>query len=131
MLRFVLSNSHHIPQLIGPTAHKYLPTLENYLTTATGQPGWKGSFHNYLPDGSLSEPLDEFIITDTRVKVNDYAPKGLDAEWAIQLVGKLTVDTTGPYDLGMAVAGRAKLYLNGTLIIDNWTKQTPGDFFYG
>jgi len=27
--------------------------------------------------------------------------------------------------------GRAKLWVDKVEIIDNWTKQTPGDFFYG
>ena len=35
------------------------------------------------------------------------------------------------FELGLAVAGRAKLYVDGNMTIDNWTKQTPGDFFYG
>jgi len=28
-------------------------------------------------------------------------------------------------------AGRAKLWVNGDLTINNWDSQTPGDFFYG
>jgi len=29
------------------------------------------------------------------------------------------------------ILGRAKLYIDGKLTIDNWTQQRPGDFFYG
>lgn len=31
----------------------------------------------------------------------------------------------------MLLQGRAKLYVDGKLAIDNWTTQRPGDFFYG
>ena len=49
----------------------------------------------------------------------------------LKLNGKLTMDKTAVYNLGLAVAGRAKLYIDGKLVVDNWTKQRPGDFFYG
>ena len=35
------------------------------------------------------------------------------------------------YELGLTVAGRGKLFVNGKLTVDNWTKQRPGEFFYG
>lgn len=54
---------------------------------------------------------------------------------------------TATYELGLTVAGkvftswigrlliqgvgRAKLWVDGKMTIDNWTKQTAGDFFYG
>lgn len=41
------------------------------------------------------------------------------------------MDKTAEYQLGLTVAGRAKLFVNGELTIDNWTRQRPGDFFYG
>ncbi|KAJ3480529.1 hypothetical protein NLI96_g8280 [Meripilus lineatus] len=45
--------------------------------------------------------------------------------------GKLTMPKTASYELGLTVAGRAKLWVNGELVIDNWTRQRPGEFFYG
>jgi beta-glucosidase len=73
----------------------------------------------------------EFVLQDTRVKLNDFLPSGLTPTWTIKLCGKLTVEKTAAYELGLTVAGRAKLYVDGKMMIDNWTKQTPGDFFYG
>jgi beta-glucosidase len=43
----------------------------------------------------------------------------------------MTPDTTGPFEFGLAVAGRARLFVNGDELIDNWTHQRRGDFFYG
>ncbi|GLB35269.1 putative glycosyl hydrolase 3 family protein [Lyophyllum shimeji] len=116
---------------IGCYAHKYLPTLENDLATPAGEPGWLCTFYSHKEDGSLSEPVATFVLLDTRVKLNDFLPAGLTPTWSIKLEGKLTIEKTMPFELGLTVAGRAKLWINGQLTIDNWTKQTPGDFFYG
>ncbi|KAL0571681.1 hypothetical protein V5O48_010282 [Marasmius crinis-equi] len=116
---------------VGCYAHKYLPTLEHVLTTHDGESGWLCTFYNHLLDGSLSEPLASYVLQDTRVKLNDFLPPGLTETWTIKLTAKLTLEKTSDFELGLAVAGRAKLWINGKMTIDNWTKQTPGDFFYG
>ncbi|KAF8892689.1 glycoside hydrolase family 3 protein [Infundibulicybe gibba] len=116
---------------VGCYAHKYLPTLENNLVTPEGSPGWLCTFYNHSADGCPAEAVETFVLQDTRVKLNDFLPSGLTPTWTIRLEGRLTVDRTAPYELGLTVAGRAKLWIDGRLTIDNWTKQTPGDFFYG
>ncbi|KAG6868996.1 hypothetical protein C0993_005654 [Termitomyces sp. T159_Od127] len=112
-------------------AHKYLPTLEENLVTPTGEPGWLCTFYSHNEDGSLSDPVANFVLRDTRIKLNDFLPAGLTREWTIRLEGKLTIHRSVLFELGLTVAGRAKLWIDGELTIDNWTKQTPGDFFYG
>ncbi|CAA7270155.1 unnamed protein product [Cyclocybe aegerita] len=116
---------------VGCYAHKYLPTLETYLQTPQGKPGWLCTFYTHDENGDPSQPVADFILNDTRVKLNDFLPKGLTHTWSIKLEGKLTIDKSCLFELGLTVAGRAKLWIDGTLIIDNWTKQIPGDFFYG
>ncbi|KAJ7489963.1 glycoside hydrolase family 3 protein [Mycena galericulata] len=120
-----------IQHTVGCYAHKYLPTLENNLKTASGEPGWLCTFYNHDPHGQLTDPVAAFVVTDTRVKLVDFLPPGLSPTWTIKLTGFLTVEKTAPFELGLTVAGRAKLWVNGNLTIDNWTSQTPGDFFYG
>ncbi|KAF9021687.1 glycoside hydrolase family 3 protein [Hymenopellis radicata] len=117
---------------VGCYAHKYLPTLENNLQTPEGQPGWSCTFHNCGKNGeNLSEAVATFVLRDTRVKLNDFLPPGMGETWIIRVKGKLTMPKTATYELGLTVAGRAKLWVDGKMTIDNWTKQTPGDFFYG
>lgn len=113
-------------------AHKYLPTLEDQLVTHDGRRGWLCVFYAHDENGSgkLTE-VARYVLQDTRIKLNDFLPEGLGSEWTIKLTGKLTHDETRPFELGLTVAGRAKLYINGKMTIDNWTKQRPGDFFYG
>ncbi|KAJ3929581.1 MAG: glycoside hydrolase family 3 protein [Lentinula lateritia] len=120
-----------ISYTIGCYAHKYLPTLENHLETPNGEPGWLATFYSHTEDGELTPPVAEFVLNDTRVKLNDFIPAGLSENWTLKMTGRLSVDITAPFELGLTVAGRAKLWIDGELTIDNWTKQTPGDFFYG
>ncbi|KDQ12273.1 glycoside hydrolase family 3 protein [Botryobasidium botryosum FD-172 SS1] len=117
---------------VGVYAHKFLPTLEDKLTTASGESGWECTFYNHDEnDKVIEEPVAQFVLQDTRVKLNDFLPEGLTPNWTIRLKGVLTVDRTAPFEFGLTVSGRANLYVNEKLTIDNWTKQRPGEFFYG
>lgn len=71
------------------------------------------------------------IMNDTSIKLNDFLPEGLTPSWTIRLRGWLTVDKTMPLELGLAVAGKSRLWINDKLAIDMWEKQRPGEFFYG
>lgn len=106
------------------TAHKYLPTLEENLVTPRGEPGWVFlplshlsirskfthlqicTFYNHDAEGKLSEILGNFVLHDTRVKLNDFLPPGLTPTWTIKLRGSLTIDKTATFEFGLAVAGR-------------------------
>ena len=112
-------------------AHKYLPTLEAYLKTPSGLPGWQCTFYTQDAQGNPNKEVAMYVLNTTAIKLNDFLPSGLTPNWTIKLEGKLTVDTTAIYEFDLAVAGRAKLWVDGELTIDNWTHQTPGDYFYG
>ncbi|KIJ69540.1 glycoside hydrolase family 3 protein [Hydnomerulius pinastri MD-312] len=116
---------------VGCYAHKYLPTLEAYLKTPDGQPGWSCTFYSQDSQGNPDKQVAEYVLNATAIKLNDFLPAGLTPGWTIKLNGKLTLDQTAAYEFGVTVAGRAKLWVDGKLTIDNWTHQTPGDFFYG
>jgi beta-glucosidase len=45
--------------------------------------------------------------------------------------GRLTPETSGEYEFGIAVAGTAKLFIDGHCVVDNATKQTRGGSFFG
>lgn len=108
-----------------------MPTLENSLTTPDGQAGWEACFYTHDENQQPKDEVAKFILNDTRVKLNDFLPEGLTPSWTIKLRGTLKVDKTAPFEFGLTVAGRAKLWVNGKMTIDNWTSQRPGEFFYG
>ena len=119
--------------MLPPTlAFKYTPTIEAFLTTPSGEPGWVCTFYNSDANGvPTSGPVKEYVLRDTRIRLNDFLPPGLGETWMLKLRGNLTMEKTAEYELGVTVAGRAKLYIEGKLLVDNWTKQRPGDFYYG
>lgn len=102
------------PCLTQISADRYLPTLESYLKTAKGERGWTCTFYQVDDKGIFTEPVAEFILEDTRVKLNDFIPNGLGDEWGIKLQGYLTVDHDMPFEFGLAVSGKIN-YLFQTL----------------
>jgi beta-glucosidase len=64
--------------------------------------------------------------------IQNGAPEGLTERWSLRLKGYIkpvTQDTQ--FQFGVTVNGRAKLYIDGELVVDNWTKQVRGVAFFG
>ena len=92
--------------LLSCQADRYLPTLESKLKTEKGERGWACTFYRVDENGTFTEPVADFVLQDTRVKLNDFIPKGLGDEWGIKLRGFLTVEHDMPFEFGLAVAGK-------------------------
>ncbi|KAG6883499.1 hypothetical protein C0992_008611 [Termitomyces sp. T32_za158] len=119
----------------GARTYMSLPTLENDLVTPIGERGWIGTWHKHESDDSLvavEEPLETRLVDETRIFISTSTPKNITRKWTLRLRGHLK---PRPYDcafeFGLTVAGRAKLYIDGNLVIDNWTRQRRGDAFFG
>lgn len=59
-------------------------------------------------------------------------PDEITKKWTLKLKGQLKPrekDTL--FEFGLIAAGRAKLFVDGKLVIDNWTKQRRGEAFFG
>ncbi|KDR81345.1 hypothetical protein GALMADRAFT_221203 [Galerina marginata CBS 339.88] len=110
----------------GSTINYHVGCYESNLKTPRGDDGWLCTFFAHDEHGEISHPVQQFILNDTKVKLNDFLPKGLSESWSIKLEGKLMVDKTCLFEIGLTVAGRVKLWIDGSLLIDNWTKQTSG-----
>ena len=83
-----------------------MPTLENNLKTHDGEDGWLCTFYNHDEKGEPTREVANVVLNDTRVRLNDFMPEGLEENWSIKLTGILTVDKTMPFELGLAVAGQ-------------------------
>ncbi|GAA6008860.1 hypothetical protein JCM10207_001749 [Rhodosporidiobolus poonsookiae] len=116
----------------GCYAHRYLPMLDGSIKTKAGKLGWTASFYTESFE-SASAPVAVHDMLGTRLRINDEKPAGLGELFYIHLEGYLTADETGPYELGISLVGRAQVFVNDKLVVDNgWsTKQTPGASFYG
>ncbi|KAF9043921.1 glycoside hydrolase family 3 protein [Panaeolus papilionaceus] len=119
----------------GARAFKTMPSLDYEMFTPSGERGWIGSWHAHVDDDSLvprDEVLEERLIDETRIFISTSTPPGITRKWTMKLRGQLKPrETDCLFEFGLTVAGRAKLYVDGKLIIDNWTRQRRGEDFFG
>lgn len=119
----------------GARTFKSLPTLEYELLTENGEPGWVGDWYAHENDDSmvpLAKPFFTQRIDETRLLISTSSPKGITRRWTLKLRGFLKPrDTDTDFEFGLEVAGRARLYVDGNLVIDNWTRQRRGEGFFG
>ncbi|OSD02184.1 glycoside hydrolase family 3 protein [Trametes coccinea BRFM310] len=118
----------------GARAYMQMPTLENEIVTEDGKPGWTGSFYSHEDDNSmvpLDKPLKTMYIDETRIFLSTDYPKELTKRFTLRLRGQLKPrEHDCEYEFGLLSAGRAKLFVNDQLVIDNWTKQRRGEAFF-
>ncbi|KAI0087212.1 beta-glucosidase [Irpex rosettiformis] len=119
----------------GARSFKTLPTLEYDLLTKDGRPGWIGEWFAHENDDSMV-PVEKAVrvqyIDETRMFISTSYPGGITKKWSLRLKGSLKPrekDTL--YEFSLLSAGRAKLFVDDQPVIDNWTKQTRGDAFFG
>ncbi|KAK7040389.1 hypothetical protein VNI00_009866 [Paramarasmius palmivorus] len=119
----------------GAPTYQQMPTLEYELLTEDGRPGWIGTWYPHTSDDSMS-PLDKPVhtqyIDETRCFISTSYPKELTHRWTLKLKGYLKPrDVDTDFDFGLASSGRARLYVDGKLVVDNWSRQRRGDLFFG
>ncbi|KAF8993944.1 glycoside hydrolase family 3 protein [Cyathus striatus] len=119
----------------GAPTYRTMPSLDFDLVTSTGERGWTGSWHAHVSDDSLEalpESMGERYIDETKIFLNTSYPKGITRRWTMKLKGYLKErERDCEFEFGIIAAGRAKLYVDGELIVDNWTRQRRGEAFFG
>ena len=116
---------------VGAYTHRFLPILGNQTTQPDGKPGMTWKVYNEAPDAPMRNLIDELDFTKTEMHLVDYYNSKLADVWYADLEGDITVDEDQTYEFGVVVCGTAKLYVNDKLVVDNATKQYPGDAFFG
>lgn len=51
--------------------------------------------------------------------------------WSQRWTGRLRVDETGRHEFGVLAVGRARVFVDGALVVDNWTAPRPGEAYFG
>ncbi|KAF8839076.1 glycoside hydrolase family 3 protein [Paxillus ammoniavirescens] len=126
----------HVEVTYGEGASTYMemPTLDFELTTPTGERGWLGSWYAHENDESMtpmSTPMQTQLVDETRIFISTSVPENITRRWTMKLEGQLKPrahDCT--FEFGLTVSGRAKLFVDGKLVIDNWTRQRRGESFF-
>lgn len=112
--------------------HKYLPLPAPGMLHYAGEPGVRVS----LFTADHAEPVVQRQVELTfnpmgGLPLNTLAPGRLGESFRATLEAELTAPASGEHAFGLLSAGRARLYLDEHLLIDNWTSQQPGDAFFG
>ncbi len=58
-------------------------------------------------------------------------PKGLTGQFTLRATATFTPEGDGTHRFTLTSAGLSRLFVDGALLVDNWTQQTPGRSFYG
>ncbi|HVH07079.1 MAG TPA: glycoside hydrolase family 3 N-terminal domain-containing protein, partial [Myxococcota bacterium] len=115
----------------GCTRHKRVPgPVASWLAPARGEgAGVTVEFWNGLtPSGA---PAAERRARS--LEFNWFGPfaKGVDhREFCARLSGRFTPPESGPWTLSLTCAGRARLLLDGKVVVNGWEDWVKGDSFY-
>lgn len=117
---------------VGAYNHKYLPSLKRELFHGDLN-GTVIDIFNEPPSVSNRKPFDKVFYKDINYfRMNDYThPELKSFIFYATLTSKFIPTNDGEYQFGLTVLGTATLFINGEVVIDNTTNQTPGEAFYG
>lgn len=90
--------------------------------------------YNAPPIDMSRQKLDEMTVKTADLFFFDYSPPLPESHrgaWYADLSGTLIPDATGEYLFSISVAGTARLFVNGKLVVDAATHQTAGGTFFG
>jgi beta-glucosidase len=102
--------------------------------TEDGKPGFTGTWHSHADQNLtvIEEPMKKQYIDETNMFFSNSQPKELTERFTLRLRATLKpMERDTDFEFGLTVAGRAKLYVDDNLVVDNWTRQKRGDAFFG
>ena len=110
---------------IGCNNNRYLPVPDATLSAQ----GWRVQY--FAGTACKGEVLREHNTKRPDMFWFGSAGRGVPTQFSVSLEADLHVETTGTWQFSLMNAGRAKLYLDGVLVVDNSTQVTPGDSYIG
>ncbi|KIW93702.1 uncharacterized protein Z519_05016 [Cladophialophora bantiana CBS 173.52] len=110
--------------------HALLPVL--CTESADGQKGLDLQFFDRdFTQTSNAQKVAETHSFTWRLVFLDSLPKAALPSVYGRLRGMYTGPSDGDFEFGVVTTGRAKLYIDGVALVDNWTKQERGNHFFG
>ena len=106
---------------LGCTNHKYLPLLRERFTM--------DYFNSLDLSGAVvahTETIDSEIMW-----LHDVPPGVNRTAFSTRLTTQFTPDTGGEHQFSLVSAGLSRLFVNGQLVVDNWTAWQPGESYFG
>lgn len=106
-----------------PTTFKLIPKLDTTWTN-----NWTAAIYNNYDlagEPAVTQPARKAEI----FPMNDM-PAGIGDEFSIRYTTSLTPPESGSYTFSLVSGGLTRLFVNGELLIDNWTQQTRSELYF-
>ncbi|MEM7333195.1 MAG: glycoside hydrolase family 3 C-terminal domain-containing protein [Chloroflexota bacterium] len=130
-IRQKVGDSIELAYAMGCTNHKMLPEIHGHqLSMGNGRLGLTADYYNSL---DLSgDPVYQTEVQSTeQVWFGDIAPNVDRGAFSVRISGQFISNESGVHTFGLLSAGKSRFFANGDLLIDNWSKQEPGEAFFG
>lgn len=122
----------NVQYTVGVNSYKLLPNVGQKLKTPTGEKGMALRLYDKAASDKSRQLLETLTLDDSNALLGDYKSKKLTGIlFYAELEGVLTAEESGEFELGLCVYGIGKVYVDDQLVVDNETKQMPGDSFFG
>ncbi len=117
----------------GCTNHKRIPVLgEEWLIPSGNQEGHGLTAEYFNNPDIIGEP----VLTEVCQKLDiiwsgEFSSLVDKDEFSARWTGKFVAPETGTHTFSLISVGLSRLYIDGELVIDNWTEQIRGEAYYG
>ncbi|MBP17506.1 MAG: glycosyl hydrolase [Gammaproteobacteria bacterium] len=114
---------------VGCRTHKYVPAPDRRWLSPDGESSERGLRCRFYAEEIGSELVEERVIAPSTIRAGRIAAD-ISAK-SMLITGFLTPEESGEHEFGLLSTGRARLYLDEQLIVDNWQQPEVGVAFFG
>lgn len=123
---------HDAKYELGAPGWKALPLMTRLTKTEEKKDGLTMRVFLDPPSVTDRKPIDEVYVNKSDILLVDYKhPLIKSYLYWLELSGTFTPDEASDYEFSMCCAGTGKVFVNGECVVDNETKQRPGNSFFG
>ncbi len=111
---------------VGCRTHKYIPEPDRRYLSPTEESSERGLNCIFYRGEIGSEIVGQRVIAQSTVRLAGLGSKAT----SVLMEGYYTPSEDGDYEFGLLSTGRARMYVDGELLIDNWRDTEPGEAFF-
>ncbi|MGQ9549345.1 MAG: beta-glucosidase [Roseiflexus sp.] len=117
---------------IGCTNHRYLPRLNGKLVEPEIGPGRGFTIVYYNTPDLAGDPVYQATVeTGEQVWLGEVAPGVDPRQFSARLSARFTPTESGIHTFSLVSVGVSRLFVNDSLVVDNWTNPVRGDTYFG
>lgn len=132
-LREACGDSVEIVHAQGCTSYKTLPVIDGNAIVPLRDPSRRGFDAEFFGNTDLAgEPVLVRRVRNMDLTwFGEFDPAVDPNDFSVGFAGLFTPEQSGEHLFGLTCAGKARLYVDGELAIDNWERQVRGEAYFG